>query len=265
MTKRMVLILGAPGAGKTRLAGTFPDPLFIDLENGASTAHRGEVNRIDVPTDANTLGKLIQITDQIAKAKSNGPGTVISPTGKPVRTLVVDSIDAVQQAVADFQILQGRRFQMQQRDWGELLMRMRPIDLKLRSLPVHVVVVAHTKVRDSDSEKGVGVMDLSVQGALRDQMPRWYDVILHISETTSADERLVYTDRIVHNRHRWLAKDRHRLLVGIADKNGIITYVSPSVEQFYGLPPSKIVGKSLSKFLIMALDFFLDIDTQLNM
>ena len=33
-----VCILGEPGSGKSRLAATFPDPLFIDLENGAGTA-----------------------------------------------------------------------------------------------------------------------------------------------------------------------------------------------------------------------------------
>ena len=33
-----VCILGEPGAGKTRLAATFPTPFFLDMEKGAASA-----------------------------------------------------------------------------------------------------------------------------------------------------------------------------------------------------------------------------------
>jgi hypothetical protein len=209
----MVLILGRPGVGKTRFAGTFPNPYFLDLEEGAATAHPGTVLRAVLPLDdRQILAKTKAFIRKVGKCPARDGGLVIEKDGGEhvVRTLVVDSVDALQQAVMDFQILREGKFKMERGDWGTLLNAMRPVNMLLRSLPIHVVVTAHTKTRDGEQNRP-GVMDLAVQGALRDQMPRWYDAILHIGEKEEG-KRFVVCQPTIFNRSRWLAKDRHDAL-----------------------------------------------------
>jgi hypothetical protein len=63
-------------------------------------------------------------------------------------------------------------------------------------------------------------MDFGVQGALKVQMPRWFDYILHI--TTGADgKRYVVTQPTISKGYRYLAKDRHGRLTPLG-KSGII-------------------------------------------
>jgi hypothetical protein len=107
---------------------------------------------------------------------------------------------------------------MERQDWGTLLNMMRPINMMLSSLPVHVVVTAHTKTRDGEQNRP-GIMDLSVQGALRDQMPRWYDAILHLAELQNS-QRVVVSQPTIFKGSRWLAKDRHNLLASTYMKKG---------------------------------------------
>ena len=218
MSSRMVLILGRPGVGKTRLAGSFPQPFFLDLENGADSAHPGEVRKIDIPTDAKTLSTVKATVQSLGDCPFED-GALQTKSG-PVQTVVVDSMDAIQQAVMDFSILKGNKTKMERADWGTILNMVRPTLLLLRNLPIHAVVTAHTKTSDGEQNRS-GVMDLSVQGALKDQMPRWFDVILHIAEQPNA-KRVLVTQGQIWNQYRWLAKDRHNLLRPLSDAKGIV-------------------------------------------
>jgi hypothetical protein len=232
----MVLILGRPGVGKTRLAGTFPQPFFIDLESGADTAHPGEIRKMDIPTNADTLKTLKASIHKLGKNEFKD-GALQTDVG-PVQTLVVDSMDAVQQAVMDFSILKGNKYRMERQDWGTILNMVRPTLLMLRNLPVHVVVTAHTKTTEGDGRK-LGIMDLAVQGALKAQMPRWFDIILHIAERPKAKRALV-TQGTVWNQYRWLAKDRHNALRPLTGADGLVDL--PADEDYY---PSDDVAKAV--------------------
>lgn len=233
--KSMTLILGRPGVGKTRLAGTFPDAFFLDTEGGARTAYPGVVKRQIVKPDAGVLSTVRTAVDKLGKLRFEN-GALWGTDGNPIRTVAVDTIDAIQQAVIDFKILRQTRVKMERGDWGVLITMIRPLNMLLQSLPVNVVVVGHTKTRDGE-DKRVGVMDLAVQGALKDQMPRWYDCILHICERPDS-KRIVFTQPTIKYGARWLAKDRHRVLSSIADREGVIRlpvnengYPSPAIAQ----------------------------------
>lgn len=213
METLMVLILGRPGVGKTRLAGTFPNPYFLDLEDGAATARPGQVLRTTLPlSDRHVLTRVKEFLRKVEKRADQEGKISVEVDGQthPVETLVLDSIDALQQAVMDFFIMSDTKFKMERQDWGTLLNAMRPVNMMLRSLPIHVVVTAHTKTRDPEGNRP-GVMDLAVQGALRDQMPRWYDAILHIGEREQG-QRYVVVQPTIYSGNRWLAKDRHDYL-----------------------------------------------------
>jgi hypothetical protein len=204
----------------------------LDLENGADSAHPGQVRKIDIPTDEKTLATVKNTVAQIGKCPFED-GALQTKYG-PVQTLVVDSMDAIQQAVMDFSILKGHKTKMERQDWGTILNMVRPTLLMLRNLPIHVVVTAHTKTRDGEQNRS-GVMDLAVQGALKDQMPRWFDVILHIAELPNARRALV-TQGQIWNQYRWLAKDRHDFMRPLADAKGLVDLDCD--ENFY--PTSKI-------------------------
>ena len=215
--------MGEAGAGKTRLAATFPNPLFLDLENGAASARKDGVNRIIIPTDAQASAAVLAIINRLAAIPPQDGIIRYKPPEAseeiPIGTLIIDSLDAIQQSIKMFRILKGRT-RMELQDWDTLLNELLPLVLAWNSLPIHVVVVAHTKREESKQEGHPGDMGFGVQGALKAQIPRWFDYILHI--TTGVDgKRYVVTQPMIAKGYRYVAKDRHNGLAPLA-KNGII-------------------------------------------
>jgi len=229
--------MGEPGTGKTRLAATFPDPFFLDLEpDGATTALPGGVNRIEIPTDSSTLSNVRKAIQSLANSKFED-GRLLYQTSAgeiSVGTLVIDSIDALQRAVASFEILKGRT-KMEMQDWGVLLEKMSPLVLEWSALSIGVVVVSHVKIKESD-DKADKVRDavLAVRGALKDEMPRWFSHILHIVSGPDA-KRVVITQPLIRRGFRYLAKDRHNSLAGISDQRGVVSLPAED-----GYPSSEI-------------------------
>ena len=214
-----VLIIGEPGTGKTRLAGTFPNPLFVDLENGAETARPGGVNRFIVPTDSNTVAAVNKIINACKKpAQDNTIQFQVNDQSFPVSTLVIDSLDAIQQSIKAFEILRGRT-RMERNDWDALMNRMMPLVLGWNSLPIHVVAIAHVKRSNGEGSKP-GNMDLAVQGAMRTQMPRWFDYILHVVAGKNGKRHVIIQPMPI-NGYSYLAKDRHNRLAKLSDSSHI--------------------------------------------
>ncbi len=217
-----VCIIGEPGTGKTRLAGTFPNPLFLDLERGAATAQPGGVHRLVIPTSNRTLDELGMVIDRLNKLPCED-GVINFPIKNgpviPVQTLVIDTLDVVQQAAKMFDILRGRT-RMERNDWDVLLNLMQPLVLKWNSLPINVVVIAHTKTIDGEGRKP-GVRGFGVQGSLRTQLPGWFSVIMHLVAGPDG-KRFVVTQPMISKGFRYVAKDRHGILADLADEYGII-------------------------------------------
>ena len=237
VSRARVCILGEPGSGKTRLAATFPDSFFIDLENGAGTARPGGVPRLVIPTDAAALRNVRAAVQTLARAKFENDRIVYTPAGTEtpltIGTLVIDSLDAIQQPVKMFEVLKVRTM-MERGDWDTLLNMLQPLVLEWNALPIHVVVIAHTKRIDGEEGKP-GSMDFGVQGALRAQMPRWFDYILHIA-TGPDGKRTVVTQPMIHKGHRYLAKDRHDGLRDLS-RGGLIDLPGTN-----GYPDSRIAN-----------------------
>ena len=233
-----ICIMGEPGTGKTRLAATFPDPFFLDIERGAATARPEGVNRLIIPTDRNTLKVVRQVLEAMAKSPVED-GRIIyqTPSGEKVKigTVILDSVDAIQQPVNMYGILHGRS-KMERSDWDTLLNLMTPLVLDWHALPVHLVAIAHTKRVDGENGKP-GTMDFSVQGALRSQMPRWFSLILHLVAGPDGKRFLVSQPTIAKG-YRYVAKDRHNLLkvLGRPKSPGIIDV--PADED--GYPTSQV-------------------------
>lgn len=85
-----VLLYGPSGAGKTRYAATFPDPLFLDLEGGLrSTLQVGPVLRFpsNPQEEVENIG---QVGELYALVRRYRPDTA------PFKTVVIDSLNELQ-------------------------------------------------------------------------------------------------------------------------------------------------------------------------
>jgi len=221
--KRRVLILGRPGVGKTRLAGTFPNPYYLQLEpDGCTSGFPGITDDaiLDIPMSAGTLDALDKTLDAFMRADASN-GHVELKSGYKVQTVILDSIDAIQQTVATFDPMLKGKLKWSYDEWGILLNKVRPINMKLQALPLHVVMVAHTRTFEAEGRGQPGVMTLSVQGALARELPRWFSCILHIVEGPNM-KRKVATQPTIYRGYRVEAKDRHDLLINLRDKEGIV-------------------------------------------
>lgn len=216
-----VLILGEPGVGKTRLAATFPNPLFIDIEqDGSASALPEPPARIVIRMSKTTLKDTID-TLKALQRKPTGPHSY-SYEGVSVETVIIDPIDQIQRAVQTWQVLKGKDT-MQMRDWGKLLEMMYPLVLEWSSLTCNLVVVGHVNRRGDEENKQVVEAMLAVKGSLRRELPGWFSMILHVTAGVEG-RRYVVPQPMISKGVKYTAKDRHNIL-GALKKPG-----SPYIE-----------------------------------
>ena len=243
-SKARVLILGEPGVGKTRLAATFPNPVFINLEpGGADTALPTPPPRIDVEISPRTLHDVLEILRSVKAGNDSATIQVAAGRTIPVETIVVDSLDAIQLAVKTFEILKGRS-KMERADWGVLLEKMIPLSMEFARVPANLVVVSHVKRRERGDRSEIEDAGLAVKGALKEELPGWFSHILHIVAGDNG-KRFVITQPMISRNIRYLAKDRHNTLACLvegkyiplpADENG---YPSNRIAQAICTPVTK--------------------------
>lgn len=230
-----VCIIGGSGSGKTRLAASFPDPLFINLEpNGPASALPGGVwpSTINVPLNAKTsanVGKLIGgLSTKRTKVDEDGlpyfmytlPGT---DSEVKVKTVVLESLDFLQQTIKYHEILNRKSF-MGQKEWGKLLDIMSPIVMSWSNLPVHFVATAHTKEQEEDATGETSTFAL--QGGIRTQLPGWFSIILH---TVISGGGMYVVSNPVRSRGKMImAKDRHGVCSDLLNDKGVIDITTES-------------------------------------
>ncbi len=82
-----LLLYGDFGSGKTTLAGTFPNPLFIDADKGGLTLRDKKIPRIKLTPGNKTFDEVMDILHKI-KAKEK-------PFDIPIETIVIDGFTAL--------------------------------------------------------------------------------------------------------------------------------------------------------------------------
>ena len=133
-----ILVAGQPGVGKTFFASKFPNPLWINAGCGISTLARiGDIPYINVSNEMD-LFAVKQLLDRDSKGRE-------SLIGRPVDTLVVDTVDELQRLLLVERLKNEKRSETKMEDWGWLNSRFHAIFAGLVQLPVNVVFVSHTK------------------------------------------------------------------------------------------------------------------------
>lgn len=139
-----LMVWGEPGAGKTRLALTFPDPIVVDLERG-SRLYAGEFDFwVAEPLPGVSSGKLVEML----------VGEIVDGGYPDRRTLVIDPVtdylDSLESVWLTIQQQKGINFEAlagmaKSKKYAELREWTRGQLNKILALPMHVVFVARAK------------------------------------------------------------------------------------------------------------------------
>lgn len=148
-SKLKILLHGPSGAGKTRLAATFPRPLIFDLEGGTLSV-RGMTGVDVVPPQAFRGGHpgaerflpglLLEYVDWLASSEASD-----------YQTVVLDSLTELQE---QFMAVTLPAKSDPRQAYGEWSAYVRTLMSKLRALDKHFVVIARTQMKESFEGEG---------------------------------------------------------------------------------------------------------------
>ncbi len=206
-----VVAYGSEGIGKTTFASHFPDPLFIDTEDG--TTH------MDVPriADLETWDELIAAVEEVAAT----PGIC--------KTLVLDTADRAEQlcftsvldrfgkdGIESFGY--GKGYTYVAEEFDKLITALN----KIVASGKHVLVTAHAKMRKIEQPDEMGAYDhweLKLSKTVTPLLKEWCDLLLfmnyktYVIETENKTKKAQGGKRVMYTTHTpyWDAKNRHGL------------------------------------------------------
>lgn len=200
------LICGDPGAGKTLISSTFPNPLFASAEGGLMSLATRNIPYIEVKGSSDLLA--------IKHALDQAPSVRKELLGFPVDTVVIDTIDEVQRILIRERLEENKKESMQLQDWGWLGEQMQAIIRGFRNLDLNVVMTCHLK-ESQDNESGRVWFEPGLQGAIGKQISAYVDLALllksnTVSRVVDGEAQKVFVRSLVtrpDTSHGWI-KDR---------------------------------------------------------
>ena len=181
---KRVLLYGPSGSGKTYFAGTFPNPVFIDLDDGMLTLKHKDVEYYTID-EKSTLDKdAIKILGTKYAEKNNGYLKSIAMlehflnTLDNNATLVLDSLsiftDYALKHVLDAASQKTPRIQ----DWGAAQKLIENNISLFREGQCHIVVTAHEEFNKDDDSGIISWLPMTI-GKLRTKLPLYFDEVYH--------------------------------------------------------------------------------------
>lgn len=207
---KKVVIYAGEGVGKTTLASKFPDPLFIDTENGS---YNLDVARVDKP---DSWDELIGIVKAIASEDI-------------CKTLVIDTVDWAEMLAISNVCEKHRVTSIEQISYGKgyTYVADRFIELfkeldKVIDSGKHVVLTAHSKTRKFELPEEQGQYDRYEMKLTRQVAPlikEWSDLLLFgnyktfVVTTENNTRKAQGGKRVMYTTHNpcWDAKNRDEL------------------------------------------------------
>lgn len=211
------LICGNPGAGKTLIASTFPNPLYASAEGGLMSIADRNIPYVKVESSHDLLA-VKHAVDQVPSVREE-------LLGFPVDTIVIDTIDEMQRILIRERLEETKKDSMTLPDWGWLGEQMQAIIRGFRNMDLNVVFTCHMKeVQDNDS--GRVWFEPGLQGAIGKQISAYVDLALWLRSQTRTkivdNTTAVVQERQLVTRpdlaHEWV-KDRSGKLPAEIDVN----------------------------------------------
>lgn len=208
-----LVVDGVEGVGKSTFAAQFPDPLFIDLENGTDSM---DVARTQKPE---TWEELLQIVREVA-ADPSVCKTLIVDTGDWAETLCVKYICRKYKTDGLESFGYGKGYVYLREEFENLL---RELD-KVVAAGVNVVICAHAQIKKFELPDEAGSFDryeLKMSKNVSPLVREWCDIQLFANfktyviatENKNHSKGTGGTKRVMYASHTasWDAKNRHGL------------------------------------------------------
>lgn len=181
-----MMVIGGPGAGKTRTASFWPLPIYANCEDGlASVADRG-VPYVDIASSDDMLEFLKYLKLECSKPKGQ----------RKFATVVVDTLDSFQRKVKDEWIRQNNAASFGGFEaWGYLDAKMQMLMTRLLNLDMNVIVLCHYKDKTWTEGKGDNKVErhelmLQLQGDIKDSAFNDFDLVGWLGTYWESDEDL---------------------------------------------------------------------------
>ncbi len=212
------LICGDAGAGKTLISSTFPHPLYASAEGGLMSIADQAIPYVDI----NSSSQLVEIAKSLRGTAEDRK----KEFGFPVETIVIDTIDEVQNILKRERTKGDVNTALTQKDWGWLAEKLKSIVVAFRDMDINFVMTCHVKLV-TDSETGSAWYMPRLQGSFGEQLADCVDIAALIRSEMVADttngkidkvqRRTLHTNPIP--KFSWL-KDRS----GKVDKDFLINF-----------------------------------------
>lgn len=166
-----IVVYGPEGVGKTTFASQFPEPLFMDTEDGSTHL---DVARLDKPTSMPMVGQ------QLDFIKNN----------KPCKTLVIDTVDWLELLVTEYVITKdgkttigavgggyGQGYVQVKEAMGRVLNQLNEVI----DAGIHVVLLAHSIIKTFEDPLHIGSYDryiLKLEKHTAPLVSEWADALL---------------------------------------------------------------------------------------
>lgn len=196
------MFVGAPSAGKTWLASTFPDPFFFDFDDGcrriAGAKHSFDFEAFDVLNDPDAARRATSQLRTFISMKSAGK--------MPYKTCVFDSMTTWSQAQLE-QILasnnrQGGKAQIQ--DYGALAEDMRSFfGMGVRAFD-NVIIIAHEETEKDELTGVIVARPLCLGKKFVSFLPSYVEEMWYCESRVMAGKRAFSIKTLPDSRHPFL-------------------------------------------------------------
>ncbi len=195
------LIYGESGVGKTRLASTWPNPFFCDVDKGMAS--------VDLPVARQEIDDWNELNDVYAWLANERP--------KEFGTIVLDSLNEAQtvsmiDTVANFPTIHRSYDSLpSQSDYGKML---HDFDRMIRAfcrLPYNIVLVAQTTTRQFDTDL---IMPQLIGKNTSRNITRMMDIVAYLFHAEDSEMTVSAAFNAVH----YVTKDRSGRLPNVLEQ-----------------------------------------------
>lgn len=184
--KIKALIYGAPGSGKTTFAGTFPNPLILNVERGLDSVIQQDLAYVDV-TSWDDIKELFKekVFDKFD-------------------TIVVDSLSELQDIRMN-ELSKENGGTMGRNQWGVLALEIPNLIKAFEKLDKHIVFTGHEA---EEIVEDIMITRVSLKGSAKREVLKPFNMIMNMFIEADEDGKLVHkvrskTDLRVHTKSRF--------------------------------------------------------------